>query len=100
MPLLSHNANPNVALVASEPGSGNSANTTVPTPTGPSIKGTSGGLRRLEMGRKTTVKSMQDTQDAIIAAVTNHFIAKNKALTSLTPEAQACAMKTRPSCSS
>eukprot|EP00957_Ditylum_brightwellii_P137886 10513121-Ditylum_brightwellii.AAC.1 len=38
MPLLSHNTNPNAALVASKPGTGNSANTTVPTPTGPSIK--------------------------------------------------------------
>eukprot|EP00957_Ditylum_brightwellii_P086864 6611412-Ditylum_brightwellii.AAC.1 len=78
MPLLSHNANPNAALVASEPGSKNSANTTVPTPTGPSIKGASGGLRCLEMGCKTTVKSMQDAQDALIATVTNHFIAKTK----------------------
>eukprot|EP00957_Ditylum_brightwellii_P048348 3669392-Ditylum_brightwellii.AAC.1 len=47
------------------------------------------------MGHKTTVKSVQDAKDVLIAAVTNHFIAKNKAATSLTPEAQACAMKIR-----
>eukprot|EP00957_Ditylum_brightwellii_P046619 3537441-Ditylum_brightwellii.AAC.1 len=46
------------------------------------------------MGCKTAVKSVRDTKDALIGAVTNHFIAKNKAVTSLTPEAQACAMKT------